>query len=314
MNRQFILDAIGQLRVWKRGSERAPHKPLALLWALGRARAGERRLASYARDARKPIEKLLREFGQPRKTPHPENPFWYLQSESEGLWEVAEDEPLVLPPGRSPSSGQLQKHGVRAGLSAPLYDLLRRDPELLREAADRILFGHFPESMHDAIRDQVGLPRDLMEQGSVARERGAAARVQRDPEFRHAVLRAYERRCTVCGFDLAVGGDLFGVEAAHIMWHAHGGPDQVPNGLALCSLHHKALDRGVIGLEREDGAYRLLVSNELSGQSPAFRQLLDSRGQPLRPPQEEALLPAAEFVDWHRREVFRGEPRGRPQP
>ena len=313
MTRQRLLGAIDQLKVWKRGAARAPHKPLTLLWMLGRVRHGERRQASYAQDAHKPIGDLLREFGPPRRVLHPENPFWHLQSGADGLWEVTADEPLVLPPGRSPTSGQLEKHGVRAGLSGPLYDLMRRDPELLREAANRILYEHFPESMHDAIRDQVGLPRDSMVRGSVAREGEATARSQRDPEFRHAVLRAYERRCTVCGFDLEIAGDLFGVEAAHIMWHAFGGPDQVPNGLALCTLHHKALDRGVIGLEREAGTYRLLVSNELSGQSSAFSELLDFRGKPLRPPQEEALLPAAEFVAWHRQEVFRGEPRSRPQ-
>lgn len=121
--------------------------------------------------------------------------------------------------------------------------------------------------MHDAIRDQVGLPRD-----SMIRE-------------------------------------LFGVEAAHIRWHSHDGPDVVPNGLALCLFHHRALDRGVIGLEAAVGEYRLLVSNELSGQSSAFAELLESRGKPLRPPQEKALQPAGEHVAWHRREVFRGEPR-----
>ena len=241
MTRQRLLGAIDQLKVWKRGAARAPHKPLTLLWMLGRVRHGERRQASYAQDAHKPIG------------------------------------------------------------------------DLLREAANRILYEHFPESMHDAIRDQVGLPRDSMVRGSVAREGEATARSQRDPEFRHAVLRAYERRCTVCGFDLEIAGDLFAVEAAHIMWHALGGPDQVPNGLALCTLHHKALDSGVIGLEREAGTYRLLVSNELSGQSSAFSELLDFRGKPLRPPQEEVLLPAAEFIAWHRQEVFRGEPRSRPQ-
>ena len=37
---------------------------------------------------------------------------------------------------------------------------------------------------------------------------------------------------------------VFGLEAAHITWHAGDGPDLVPNGLVLCTLHHKALDRG----------------------------------------------------------------------
>ena len=86
----------------------------------------------------------------------------------------------------------------------------------------------------------------------------------RDPDFREAVLRAYERRCAVCDFDLRIADMSFGLEAAHIMWPSHGGPPEVPNGLALCTFHHKAFDRGVIGLEPESGEYRVLVSNELS--------------------------------------------------
>ena len=313
MTRQRLLDAIDRLRSWKRDGIRAPHKPLTLLWALGRVRQGQPRLASYVNDAHAPIAHLLREFGRPQKALHPENPFWHLKSDGEGLlWEVRENEPLVLPPGRSPTRRDLETHGVRAGLSKPLHDCLRRDPELLREAADRILFEHFPESLHDAIRDQVGLPRDAMTRGAMAREGDAAGSAPRDPDFRHAVLRAYERRCTICDFDLQIAGDLFGLEAAHIRWHSHRGPDVVPNGLALCVFHHRALDRGVIGLERAAGAHRLLVSNEVSGQSAAFRELLDVRGKPLRPPQEKSQQPNASFVAWHRREVFRGEPRSRP--
>ena len=126
------------------------------------------------------------------------------------------------------------------------------------------------------------------------------------------MLRAYERRCAVCDFDLRIADDLFGLEAAHIKWHAAGGPDLVPNCLALCTLHHKALDRGVIGLEPRSREYRLLVSNELTGRSAALSDVLGLRGRPLRPPQEEDLVPDPRFVDWHRREVFRGEPRRRP--
>lgn len=313
MNRQRLFDVIDGLRPWKRGGVRAPHKPLTLLWALGRIRQHKPRLVSYTQQAHEPIARLLREFGPPRKVVHPENPFWHLQSEGDGeLWAVIADEPLSLPPRRSPTRRDLETHGVRAGLSKSLHDRLRRDPVLLREAADRILFAHFQESLHDAIRDAVGLPRDAMTRGVMAREGDVTGRAPRDPDFRHAVIRAYERRCAVCNYDLEIAGDLFGLEAAHIRWHSHDGPDVVPNGLALCVFHHRALDRGVIGLERAAGEHRLLVSNEVSGQSPAFRELLDSRGRPLRPPQEQSQRPDASFVAWHRREVFRGAPRSRP--
>jgi putative restriction endonuclease len=51
------------------------------------------------------------------------------------------------------------------------------------------------------------------------------------------------------------------IEAAHIV--PVGAPDSndlTTNGLALCSLHHKAYDNGLIGV-RED--YHILANNEL---------------------------------------------------
>ena len=309
MTRQRLLKALERLNVWRRGGDRAPHKPLLLLWTLGRVRRGDGRLASYERDAEEPLKKLLTDFGPRRKVLHPENPFWHLQTDD--LWEV--DAALSFAPGRGPTRSDLVRHDVSGGLSEPLYKLLQRDSELLRAATDLLLFGHFPESMHDAIREQVGLPRDTA--GAVREgERLFPSPPRRDPDFREAVLRAYERRCAVCDFDLRVADASFGLEAAHIMWHSHGGPDEVPNGLALCTFHHKAFDRGVIGLEPESGEYRVLVSNELSGQSQAFREVLDLRHRNLRPPQEEEFQPEVEYVDWHRRQVFRGAPRSRPQP
>lgn len=307
MTRQRLLDALEGIKVWKRGGARAPHKPLLLLWALGRIWRGEDRLASYERDAEKPLKKLLADFGRGRRVLHPENPFWHLQTDE--LWEV--DAALSVAPGRSPTRSDLVRHNVRGGLPEPLHRLLRRDAELLRSAADLLLFEHFPPSMHDAIREQAGLPRDSP--AAVREGRSPSRRRGRDPDFREAVLRAYERRCAVCDFDLRLADTSFGLDAAHIMWHSHGGPDRVPNGLALCAFHHKAFDRGVIGLEPESGEYRVLVSNELTGQSQAFREVLDLRHRNLRPPQEEELQPQEEYVDWHRRQVFRGAPRGRPR-
>ncbi|WP_419163493.1 HNH endonuclease [Candidatus Palauibacter sp.] len=77
------------------------------------------------------------------------------------------------------------------------------------------------------------------------------------------------------------------MEAAHIQWHSHEGPDEVANGLALCLLHHKALDRGALGLGETTGS------------------LVDFSGQRIRRPRTRTLQPAPEYVDWHRKEVFR---------
>ena len=75
-------------------------------------------------------------------------------------------------------------------------------------------------------------------------------------------------------------------------------------------LHHHALDRGAVGLAASGSrGFKLLDSQELSGTSESLRQLVDAPSRPIRKPQEHAQLPDPGFVDWHRREVFRGEPR-----
>ena len=63
----------------------------------------------------------------------------------------------------------------------------------------------------------------------------------RNPQFRQDVLSAYAHRCAVCGIQLGL------VDAAHIVPHAHPrGLDTVSNGLALCALHHRSFDTGLL--------------------------------------------------------------------
>lgn len=64
------------------------------------------------------------------------------------------------------------------------------------------------------------------------------------PMFRSRVLRAYNFNCAICQLR---HGEL--LDAAHILpdSHPHGDPI-VPNGLALCKIHHAAYDRNIIGI------------------------------------------------------------------
>ena len=126
------------------------------------------------------------------------------------------------------------------------------------------------------------------------------------------VLEAYEERCAVCEHDIRFGDRLLGLEAAHIRWHSYDGRDVVSNGLALCSVHHKALDLGAMGLDAKGGGFRILISGRVRGRSPAARRLVGSRGKEIRAPVSVSVADAPErrFVEWHREEVFGGEGEG----
>lgn len=282
--------------MWGSGDQRAPHKPLLLLLALGRLQRGEGRLASFE-EVKKPLAELLRRFGRPRKTLHPINPFQRLAND--GVWDVPNADSVCKTASGDFKESEAIRLGVEGGLLQADYRLLLGNPDLVENAAQLLLQGHFPESLHDDLRDAVGLRPEW-----IVRDAQAPAR---DPAFRHAVLRAYERRCAVCDYDIRLGDDLLGLEAAHIRWHAAGGPDEVNNGLALCGFHHKALDRGAWGLAplRQQG-FRIVVSSEVHGQSAALRLLRDFHGERLRPPLRPHDLPLADHAEWHSREVFRG--------
>jgi putative restriction endonuclease len=63
-------------------------------------------------------------------------------------------------------------------------------------------------------------------------------------EFRERVVRAYQHHCAVC----RLRRDEL-LEAAHIVPDADPlGAPVVPNGVALCKLHHAAFDRYLIGI------------------------------------------------------------------
>ncbi|WP_420616219.1 HNH endonuclease [Candidatus Palauibacter sp.] len=112
----------------------------------------------------------------------------------------------------------------------------------------------------------------------------------------------------VCDLDIRFGEQPFGVEAAHIQWHSHAGPDEVANGLALCPLHHEALDRGALGLaERKGTGLNVLISHEVrESRGGTAGSLIEFSGRRIRPPRTASRAPATLFVDWHSREVFRG--------
>jgi predicted restriction endonuclease len=194
-SRDDILKAFDRINVWSRGSERAPHKPLLVLYALGQLSRGGPNSVAFRHVAPK-LTELLKEFGPTRQSYHPEYPFWRLQND--GLWFVDD------------------------------------------------------------------------------------------------------------GFDVRLGSQVMGLEAAHIQWHQAGGTDEEQNGLALCSLHHKAFDLGAFTIHPDRV---MLVSAQAHGQRGFDEWLLKFHGRPIRSPQRESYLPAGAYLDWHEREVFKRPPR-----
>ena len=66
MDRESIVQKFENLRLRKRGEQRAPHKPLLVLYAIGKLLQGEDRLLPYSEVDEK-LGNLRREFGPKRR-------------------------------------------------------------------------------------------------------------------------------------------------------------------------------------------------------------------------------------------------------
>ena len=278
-----------------------------LLLALGRVRSDRHhRLIPYTvAEAR--FKELWDDFGRPGSRPNPHYPFWRLRNDN-GLWEVPGESSLSTTSKGDLHIEQARDLGITGGFPESVHRLLRRHPSLVSRAAHRILSDHFAPSLHGDILEAVGLaltlPTDDLDEPMPRRGTRLREYSPRDSRFRRDVLAAYDDRCAVCEHDTRFRDRLLGLEAAHIQWHSHDGGDVVPNGLALCSLHHKALDYGALGLERKADGFRILVSGRVRGKSQSTRQLLGFKGEPIRPPASPSDSPDPAFVEWHRQEVF----------
>jgi len=79
-------------------------------------------------------------------------------------------------------------------------------------------------------------------------------RAARDAQFRRKILGAYGNRCAVCGVQLRL------LDAAHVLpVDQPDSTDDTNNGVALCSLHHRAYDRALIAF---DPAYTIHVNKK----------------------------------------------------
>ncbi|MBW5481124.1 phosphorothioated DNA-binding restriction endonuclease [Streptomyces bambusae] len=289
------LERTATLRQWTKGGARAPHKPLLFLYALSRFQQDADGELIYSA-VEEELKRLLAEYGPPNKTT-PAYPFHHLASD--GVWEVRTHDGLG-----SPGSGvrELRATGAAGRLAPELRTALRREPSLLGRMARVLLDLHFPPSLHGELCEAIGLELEPAETG-----RPSSARRSRDRRMRELVLTAYEYQCAFCGYDGRIGAVPVGLEAAHVRWWAFGGPDDVDNGLCLCSLHHKLFDKGVLGVG--DG-HRILVSQRFVGHSPAAREhVIALAGRPLIGPQPGVHPVATHHRSWHTSQVFHGTPR-----
>ena len=292
MDKEQILQRFETLRQWGSGGERAPHKPLLVLYAIGKLLRGEDRLISYADDIEENLKNLLREFGPRRDHYNPQFPFWRLQND--GVWEVSDADQIRQTASGDAYITDLRNYNVSGGFNETISEQLQNDSELTFDIIQSLLDAHFPPSLHEDILQAVDIEFPFQ----------AFDTRTRISNFRKNVLRAYEYKCAVCGFDVKLGDSPIALDACHIKWQKAGGPDEAVNGLALCVMHHKLFDRGAYTLSKR---LEILVSDDAHGTKGFQEWLMDFHGQTINFPQRQTYYPEMDFIGWHVKEVFQGD-------
>ena len=292
MDREQILQRFQNLNVWQSKGQRAVHKPLLVLFAIGKLRSSEEtkgRLTPYV-NIETNLPDLLREFGPWRDKYNPADPFWRLQNDE--IWEVTDADKIYVHKGNA-SREDLKEYEASGGFPEEIADQLQNDFGLTFEIIGRLLTSHFPITYHEDILQAVGIELSF-----------GVPNQPRDPNFRQKILEAYRHRCAICGFNVTLRDRPVALEAAHIKWRMAEGPDEAGNGIALCSLHHKLFDRGAFTLSDQ---LEVHVSEYVDKTSVGFEEWLeqfDGRGINF-PPREQIYYPNEDFTGWHLKEVFK---------
>jgi len=117
--------------------------------------------------------------------------------------------------------------------------------------------------------------------------------------FRERVLIAYSSQCALCRLRHP---EL--LDAAHIKEDSEGGEPIVPNGVAMCAIHHRAFDAQVLGIRPD---YVVQVRHDVLEEhdGPTLRHALQGlHGETLIVPSRRAARPAPDLLE-ERYERFR---------
>ena len=129
--------------------------------------------------------------------------------------------------------------------------------------------------------------------GSMSRT--TVSRIVRDASFIEQVKENYDCSCAVCGKTRFSRLKNPEVESAHIYPKEENGSDDLRNGIALCRLHHWALDKGLFSIKDD---YSIVVEGRIRKDNN-YEEIYRYEGKKIRPP--KAYPPHRIFLRGHRR-------------
>lgn len=113
------------------------------------------------------------------------------------------------------------------------------------------------------------------------------------PVFRRRVISAYSSQCAICRLRHV---EL--LDAAHIKEDSQGGEPIVPNGVAMCALHHRAFDNNIIGIRPNDYVVETNPAVLLEHDGPTLQHALQAvHGSALHVPRRTDARPDKDLLE-----------------
>ena len=192
---------------------------------------------------------------------------------------------------------------LNAGDNRKLHEAMRQHTPIIlfEKPLANVYVPVFPVTVIDVLPERRQFVIDLDDNGLRASpaatldkryvERLIKQRVHQ-PVFRARVLSAYNNRCAVCTLKYA---EL--LDAAHILPDSdQRGLPVVTNGMAMCTIHHRAYDQNFLGVSPDYVVHindRLLADRD----GPMLQYGLQAMdGKPLELPKSRADLPDREYL------------------
>jgi putative restriction endonuclease len=288
-SRDFLL-RLGTINVYKRGEQRAPHKPLYLLLLLALLQQKAPRLVKFV-EIRAKLNEALRLFAPRVASVNSHYPFWRLQNDN--LSEVVHRGELKIRQSNDdPTVSSLIASEAMGGLMKEDFELLIENVDLQSLVTHKILDAHFPQVIHCDIVNYFGLRLNTP---------------HRDDdysysEFASSVISAYKERCAISRLSIAYRGRPVGLDATHICWPQIGGNDAVSNGIAMTSLHSRLFNLGMFTISTN---FEIQISKE-GHFSESGKALGLVNGRQIHVPRDRTKQPNIDAIRWHNKLVFRG--------
>ena len=265
-----------------------PHKPVMLLAVFDAIASGvsvPNRIewSTWLRDR---FREYFAIVSSANDRPTPENPFYYLKSDS--FWEPFSVDATGEHILEGPPSGADANTGRVFARFAPDWAVLVSEESSRATMREAIVSRYFPY-FRTQIFSIVGEESDFGMAVQGAEGRSAA--------FRRQVVEIYDYQCCACGLRIWIPDrELTFVDAAHVIPFRESRNDNPTNGIALCKNHHWAMDQGLIAPDPEQ-VWR--VSSEIDPRrSKGEEELKGLGGQRMLLPKEQAYAPDPRGLTW----------------